>query len=86
MSYNIKKFFLLDFQKQTASIQSAAAPVAQQTRKPGNKGQIAIAKLFAKYDVVETSYHLHTGRIDLHLCDDMAPGEKEILSSIPWNV
>lgn len=26
--------------------------------------------LFQKYDVTETSYHLRTGRIDLHLCDD----------------
>ncbi|KAK3746692.1 hypothetical protein QZH41_018916 [Actinostola sp. cb2023] len=25
---------------------------------------------FSKHDILETSYHLRTGRIDLHLCDD----------------
>ena len=28
------------------------------------------AKVFARYDVVETSYHFYSDRIDLHLCDD----------------
>ncbi len=28
------------------------------------------AKVFARYDVIETSYHLYSDRIDLHLCDD----------------
>jgi len=32
------------------------------------------AKVFARYDVVETSYHFYSDRIDLHLCDD--PGGK----------
>jgi len=27
-------------------------------------------KLFQKYDVLTTSYHLISSRIDLHLCDD----------------
>ena len=27
-------------------------------------------KLFTEHDVVETSYHVKTSRIDLHLCDD----------------
>ena len=34
----------------------------------------AAAKVFARYDVIETSYHLYSDRIDLHLCDD--PGGK----------
>ena len=46
-----------------------------QGQRTGSKSQVAMAKLFDKYNVAETSYHLHTGRIDLHLCDDMAPGE-----------
>ena len=32
------------------------------------------AKVFSRYDVVETSYHFYSDRIDLHLCDD--PGGK----------
>ncbi len=46
---------------------------AHQSSK-ASRSQIAMAKLFTKYDVLETSYHVHTGRIDLHLCDD-APQE-----------
>jgi hypothetical protein len=37
-------------------------------------GGCAAAKVFARYDVIETSYHLYSDRIDLHLCDD--PGGK----------
>lgn len=29
-----------------------------------------LAKMFARHDVQETSYHLLAPRIDLHLCDD----------------
>ena len=32
--------------------------------------------VFTKYDVVETSYHFFSERIDLHFCDD--PGSKFI--------
>ncbi|KAK3581543.1 hypothetical protein CHS0354_031884 [Potamilus streckersoni] len=32
------------------------------------------SKIFAKYDVPTTSYHVITSRIDLHLCDDAIPG------------
>ena len=34
----------------------------------------AASKVFSRYDVIETSYHLYSDRIDLHLCDD--PGGK----------
>ena len=34
------------------------------------QGSNAAAKVFARYDVVETSYHFYSDRIDLHLCDD----------------
>ncbi|XP_043208807.1 UHRF1-binding protein 1-like, partial [Amphibalanus amphitrite] len=43
----------------------------QSTRR--SQGNTALSRVFAKYDVVETSYHLYSDRIDLHLCDD--PGE-----------
>ena len=48
--------------------------VTTATGKGGSKSQQSIAKLFAQYDMVETSYHLYTGRVDLHMCDDSAPG------------
>ncbi|XP_014780319.1 bridge-like lipid transfer protein family member 3A isoform X2 [Octopus bimaculoides] len=31
------------------------------------------SRVFTKFDVLSTSYHLITSRIDLHLCDDMQP-------------
>ncbi|GAB1600654.1 UHRF1-binding protein 1-like isoform X2 [Argonauta hians] len=31
------------------------------------------SRVFSKFDVLSTSYHLITSRIDLHLCDDMQP-------------
>ena len=36
----------------------------------------AAARVFARYDVIETSYHFYSDRIDLHLCDD--PGGSEL--------
>lgn len=38
------------------------------------------AKVFSRYDVVETSYHLYSDRIDLHLCDD--PGGSECMVAL----
>lgn len=32
-----------------------------------------VSRVFTKFDVLSTSYHLITSRIDLHLCDDMQP-------------
>ena len=41
-------------------------------KKKASKTQSAnaAAKVFSRYDVVETSYHFYSDRIDLHLCDD----------------
>ena len=39
-------------------------------RKKANASGNVAAKVFSKYDVVETSYHFYSDRIDLHLCDD----------------
>ncbi|XP_012267843.2 UHRF1-binding protein 1-like isoform X1 [Athalia rosae] len=49
------------------------AQISQQAR---SKSQVhtAISRLFTKFDVVETSYHFLSQRIDLHLCDDPGPG------------
>jgi hypothetical protein len=38
-------------------------------KKRGQTANVA-EKVFARYDVVETSYHFYSDRIDLHLCDD----------------
>ncbi|KAI0227386.1 UHRF1-binding protein 1-like [Lamellibrachia satsuma] len=61
----------------------AAEKLKKQTPSPTHgttaqqpKPAQAISQLFTKYDITETSYHLHTGRIDLHLCDDAAPDEE----------
>ncbi|CAH1786953.1 unnamed protein product, partial [Owenia fusiformis] len=47
-------------------------PPSRQNRKssPSQTAESAMNKLFAKLDIKETSYHLYTGRLDLHLCDD----------------
>lgn len=35
------------------------------------------SRTFAKYDVIETSYHFYSDRIDLHFCDDPGGGRSE---------
>ncbi|XP_031847066.1 bridge-like lipid transfer protein family member 3B isoform X2 [Nomia melanderi] len=49
------------------------AQISQQSRTK-NQCNTAIAKVFTRYDVVETSYHFLCQRIDLHLCDDVGDG------------
>lgn len=39
-----------------------------------------LARMFAKHDVRETSYHVLAPRIDLHLCDD--PGRKLLIIAL----
>ncbi|XP_028174870.1 UHRF1-binding protein 1-like, partial [Ostrinia furnacalis] len=47
-----------------------------QSRPPSGDRDI-LARMFAKHDVRETSYHLLAPRIDLHLCDDPGLGRSE---------
>ncbi|XP_020279805.1 UHRF1-binding protein 1 isoform X2 [Pseudomyrmex gracilis] len=49
------------------------AQISQQSRTK-NQYNSAISKIFTRYDVVETSYHFLSQRIDLHLCDDAGGG------------
>ncbi|ELU09962.1 hypothetical protein CAPTEDRAFT_105822 [Capitella teleta] len=42
----------------------------------GTKSQQSMSRLFTQFDMIETSYHLYTGRVDLHLCDDAAPDDE----------
>lgn len=52
------------------------AQISQQARTKEPKS--AISRIFSRYDVVETSYHFLSQRIDLHLCDDPG-GERQLL-------
>ncbi|XP_046432268.1 UHRF1-binding protein 1-like isoform X2 [Neodiprion fabricii] len=49
------------------------AQISQQSRTK-TQAHTAISRLFTRFDVVETSYHFLSQRIDLHLCDDPGPG------------
>ena len=40
-------------------------------------GQGSLNALFSDHDVPETSYHLRTGQIDFHLCDDLGLSSDE---------
>ncbi|CAH1256344.1 UHRF1BP1L [Branchiostoma lanceolatum] len=57
-----------------ASQRSHAAAAGTAPRNPQLE---AVSKFFSKYDMVETSYHIFTRRLDLHLCDDTNPMEQE---------
>ncbi|CAG5077279.1 Similar to Uhrf1bp1l: UHRF1-binding protein 1-like (Mus musculus) [Cotesia congregata] len=51
------------------------AQISQQSRSQSKVPcNTAISKIFMRYDVVETSYHFLSQRIDLHLCDDPGTG------------
>uniref|UniRef100_A0A2C9JX98 Uncharacterized protein n=1 Tax=Biomphalaria glabrata TaxID=6526 RepID=A0A2C9JX98_BIOGL len=45
-----------------------------QQQRQTERQESATAKLFSRFDVLSTSYHLITSRFDLHLCDDSSPG------------
>ncbi|KAK0095154.1 hypothetical protein PV326_009095 [Microctonus aethiopoides] len=49
------------------------AQISQQARSKA-PCTTAISKVFMRYDVIETSYHFLSQRIDLHLCDDPGNG------------
>ncbi|XP_078581954.1 bridge-like lipid transfer protein family member 3B isoform X1 [Branchiostoma floridae x Branchiostoma japonicum] len=51
---------------------------------PRNPQLEAVSKFFSKYDMVETSYHIFTRRLDLHLCDDTNPMEQGKRDRLHW--
>uniref|UniRef100_A0A8C6KSD6 Bridge-like lipid transfer protein family member 3B n=1 Tax=Nothobranchius furzeri TaxID=105023 RepID=A0A8C6KSD6_NOTFU len=61
---------------------SSQPPSAQQVRthqaSPAADQSATIAKLFAAYDVCETSHHLQITHLDLHICDDIHAKDKVI--------
>lgn len=52
-------------------------PREQISSRPATGERDILARMFAKHDVRETSYHLLAPRIDLHLCDDPGLGRSE---------
>ncbi|XP_068622963.1 bridge-like lipid transfer protein family member 3B [Battus philenor] len=68
-----------------AATRAAAArkieePKEQVQSRPSSGDRDILARMFAKHDVRETSYHLLAPRIDLHLCDDPGLGRSEMPS------
>ncbi|CAG4990381.1 unnamed protein product [Colias eurytheme] len=62
----------------TKAARKIEEPIQQiQTRSTSSDRDI-LARMFAKHDVRETSYHLLAPRIDLHLCDDPGLGRSEM--------
>ncbi|XP_052744616.1 UHRF1-binding protein 1-like isoform X3 [Bicyclus anynana] len=53
-------------------------PREQIQSRPNSGDKDLLARMFAKHDVRETSYHLLAPRIDLHLCDDPGLGRSEM--------
>ncbi|CAH1256340.1 UHRF1BP1L [Branchiostoma lanceolatum] len=64
-----------------ASQRSHAAAAGTAPRNPQLE---AVSKFFSKYDMVETSYHIFTRRLDLHLCDDTNPMEQGKRDVLHW--
>ncbi|KAK7486402.1 hypothetical protein BaRGS_00022326, partial [Batillaria attramentaria] len=58
--------------KRQGIMTGGGAQHAQQQRTQESTSTSAAAKLFTRFDVATTSYHLVTSRFDLHLCDDTA--------------
>ncbi|CAG0878700.1 unnamed protein product [Darwinula stevensoni] len=55
--------------KAIRKLESSSAMMLPQATKRTSRGSCA----FTRFDVIETSYHLYSDRLDLHFCDD--PGE-----------
>ena len=80
-------FFLSDividfFLQSLSEIQGHSKDKANRNKKANSSTNVA-AKVFSRYDVVETSYHFYSDRIDLHLCDDPGGSKCSFITSIP---
>ena len=66
----------------SASQLAAQGSPTSQATKIGSPSQQRKAELFSRFDVRETSFHVYTGRIDLHLCDDASPGRPHLVTHL----
>ena len=73
LSHSIIICFLCAFQ----SLSESQDQIKDKKKSSRTQSANAAAKVFSRYDVVETSYHFYSDRIDLHLCDD--PGGSKYL-------
>ncbi|XP_045487527.1 UHRF1-binding protein 1-like isoform X2 [Pieris rapae] len=62
----------------TKAAKKIEEPVQQISSRSSSSERDILARMFAKHDVRETSYHLLAPRIDLHLCDDPGLGRSEM--------
>ncbi|CAK1542504.1 unnamed protein product [Leptosia nina] len=62
----------------TKAAKKIEEPVQQIATRSSSSEKDILARMFARYDVRETSYHLLAPRIDLHLCDDPGLGRSEM--------
>ena len=70
------------FLQSLSEIQGHSKDKANRNKKANSSTNVA-AKVFSRYDVVETSYHFYSDRIDLHLCDDPGGSKCSFITSIP---
>ncbi|XP_038218728.1 UHRF1-binding protein 1-like [Zerene cesonia] len=62
----------------TKAARKIEEPIQQIHTRSTSSDRDILARMFAKHDVRETSYHLLAPRIDLHLCDDPGLGRSEM--------
>ena len=67
---------MLPFQSLSAFQEKSKEKEGRRKSQQQQGAQCAAARVFSRYDVIETSYHFYSDRIDLHLCDD--PGGSEL--------
>ncbi|PAA81466.1 hypothetical protein BOX15_Mlig023696g1 [Macrostomum lignano] len=66
---------------------SALSPAQQlqqqrQSAASGASSESSSELAFRRFDILETSYHLHTGRVDLHFCEESSSDSKLSESSV----
>lgn len=58
-------------QQASTSVRSQQQSGSNSTASPTAASNSPISSLFMRFDIIESSYHIQTGRIDLHICDDV---------------
>uniref|UniRef100_A0A1I8G091 BEACH-type PH domain-containing protein n=1 Tax=Macrostomum lignano TaxID=282301 RepID=A0A1I8G091_9PLAT len=74
--------------RSSSSVAAATSNAASATHSAAGNPEVDIdtlgpaERIFRKYDVSETSYHVHTGRVDLHFCEDSNADTKLSANSV----